>query len=141
MTQEAMLPCFACGNTLPNVQSHCENQPYGGTEFRTYGHYGSTVWDSFDGEELVLNICDDCLRAHPERLAQQKRFRPVWTNRVHNGLPLMVGKHWVDRPMVPYTGNPDDGKLVIEPEEIGELPNVDWPDNVAELRAYALEEE
>lgn len=68
----ALLPCIACGKTLPNVDMGGDpNQPYGGTEFRTYGHYGSTFWDSFDGTELVLNVCDDCLRAHPERLATQ----------------------------------------------------------------------
>ena len=89
MSKEAMLPCFKCGKTLPNACHDEDNQPYGGTEFRTYGHYGSTFWDSFDGEELVLNVCDDCLRGHTGRLAQQKRYRPDW----------VVG------PMVPYTGN------------------------------------
>lgn len=65
------LPCFACGSLLENVSSHSENQPYAGTEFRTQGHYGSTFWDSFDGEDLVLNICDPCLCAHRDRLARQ----------------------------------------------------------------------
>ncbi|MFV8142231.1 hypothetical protein ACNQR7_32090 [Mycolicibacterium senegalense] len=134
MSREAMLPCFKCGKTLLNACDESDNQPQEGTEFRTYGHYGSTVWDSFDGEELVLNICDDCLRRHTERLAQHKRFRPVTTT--HR---LMVGKQWVDRPMVPYTGNPDDGDVKIEPEEIGtDLPNTEWPDNADELREYAL---
>src|SRR5690606_14388202 len=62
MSAEAMLPCFKCGKTLRNAFAEQENQPADGTEFRTYGHYGSTFWDSFDGEELVLNVCDDCLR-------------------------------------------------------------------------------
>jgi hypothetical protein len=141
MSKEAMLPCLVCGKTLPNAFPDADNQPYGGTEFRTYGAYGSTFWDSFDGEELVLNICDDCLRAHTERLAQHKRFRPVMSYQGSTGLPLMVGKHWVDRPMVGYTGNTDDGTVKIEPEEIGQLPNIEWPNNVAELRAYALREE
>jgi hypothetical protein len=133
MSKDAMLPCFKCGKTLENAFGDAENQPYGGTEFRTYGHYGSTFWDSFDGEELVLNVCDDCLRAHTERLAQHKRFRPVVTGR------MWVGKNWVDRPMVPYTGNKDDGELKIEPEEIGsDLPNTEWPDNADELREYAI---
>jgi hypothetical protein len=47
---------------MENVCVEADNQPYQGTEFRTEGHYGSTFWDSFDGEELVLNICDKCLR-------------------------------------------------------------------------------
>jgi hypothetical protein len=138
MSHEAMLPCFVCGKTFQNAFPESDNQPYEGTEFRTYGHYGSTFWDSFDGEELVLNVCDDCLRAHPERLAQHKRYRPVKSYQVGTGLPLMVGRHWVDRPMVGYTGNADDGNLKIEPEEIGVLPNIEWVDNIAELRAYAL---
>ncbi|WP_301123002.1 hypothetical protein [Mycolicibacterium fortuitum] len=134
MSREAMLPCFMCGNTLPNAVADAQNQPAEGTEFRTYGHYGSTFWDSFDGEELVLNICDSCLREHPERLAQHKRYLPVNGPRVG-----MVGKHWVDRPMVPYTGNPDDGNVRIEPEEIGaDLPHTEWFDNVDELRDYAI---
>lgn len=137
MSREAMLPCFVCGTTLRNAFPDGENQPDEGTEFRTYGAYGSTFWDSFDGEELVLNICDDCLRAHTDRLAQHKRFRPVKSSA--GGLPLVVGKHWVDRPMVPYTGNTDDGDMKIEPEEIGtDLPHTEWPDNAAELREYAV---
>lgn len=134
MSREAMLPCFACGKTLMNAFKDSENQPREGTEFRTYGHYGSTFWDSFDGEELVLNICDDCLREHAERLAQHKRFKPVTTTG-----RLVVGKHWVDRPMVPYTGNTDNGEVKIEPEEIGTaMPNTEWSDNAAELREFAV---
>ena len=136
MSKDAMLPCFKCGKVLPNVDAGEDNQPYGGTEFRTYGHYGSTFWDSFDGEELVLNICDDCLREHTDRLAQHKRYRPVTTTR-----RLLVGKHWVDRPMVPYSGNKDDGEVVIEPEEIGtKLPNVEWAEVPDELREWAIRE-
>jgi hypothetical protein len=122
MSREAMLPCFKCGKALFNVCADEENQPSEGTEFRTYGHYGSTFWDSFDGEELVLNICDYCLREHAERVAQHKRFRPVVVPDMG-----MVGKHWVERPMVPYTGNIDVGDMKIEPEEIGtDLPNTEW---------------
>lgn len=133
MTTDALLPCFKCGKSLPSVCADEDNQPYGGTEFRTYGHYGSTFWDSFDGEELVLNVCDDCLREHTQRLAQHKRYRPVVTDG-----RLLVGRHWVDRPMVPYTGNRDDGEVKIEPEEIGsDMPRTEWADSIAELREYA----
>jgi hypothetical protein len=69
------LPCFKCGKDLKNVFPTSENQPDGGTEFRTLGHYGSTFWDSFDGEELILNVCDDCLRVHSARLAVQQLFK------------------------------------------------------------------
>jgi len=129
-----MLPCFTCGATLLNAFPDNENQPQDGTEFRTYGHYGSTFWDSFDGEELVLNICDACLERGKQRLAQHKRFRPIKTYKLG-----MVGKQWVDRPMVHYTGNRDDGSITVEPEELGEAigSRVEWPDNIQELRTYA----
>lgn len=70
---DAMVPCFKCGMTLLNVFPDADNQPSSGTEFSTYGHYGSTFWDSFDGLELVLNICDACLRTHADRLATRKK--------------------------------------------------------------------
>jgi len=65
---KAMLPCFKCGNALENAVINEPNQPYAGTEFRTYGHYGSTFFDPFDDSELVLNVCDECLSAFSDRL-------------------------------------------------------------------------
>lgn len=130
-----MLPCFKCGKTLRNASAEEDNQPQEGTEFRTYGHYGSTFWDSLDGEELILNICDECLRKHTVRLAQHKRFLPVTTT--HR---MMVGKQWVDRPMVLYTGHPDDAAITVEPEEIGtDLTNIEWANNADGLRDYAIQ--
>lgn len=66
------LPCFCCGTELLNVFHSSDNQPDEGTEFRTRGHYGSTFWDSFDGEDLILNVCDPCLRLRTERLGIQR---------------------------------------------------------------------
>ena len=121
MSKDAMLPCFVCGKTLENVFAHNENQPYAGTEFRTEGHYGSTFWDSFDGEELVLNICDECLAARTERLAQHKRYLMVSAD------GLTVGRQWVERPMVLYSGNVDDSTAQVNPEEIGtDIHGVEW---------------
>lgn len=66
------LPCFACGQPLePSVPSQVKrNQPYGGTTFRAYGQYGSTVFDPFHGsrEFLELNICDRCLVTNADRI-------------------------------------------------------------------------
>lgn len=74
------------------------------------------------------------LSRNTDRLAQHKRFLPVTVNR------LPVGKQWVDRPMVPYTGNTDDGGVTIEPEEIGSnLPNIEWADNADDLKRCALD--
>jgi hypothetical protein len=72
MSIHAPLPCLVCGTVLENVFPHCDNQPYAGTEFRTYGHYGSTFWDSFDNEALILTVCDACLAAHTHRLGLQR---------------------------------------------------------------------
>lgn len=70
---DALLPCFKCGKVLENVFDDAENQPSGGTEFSTHGHYGSTFWDC--GDELLLNICDPCLNEHADRLATRRKVR------------------------------------------------------------------
>lgn len=54
------LPCIVCKVDLENVGTG-ENQPYGGAEFFTYGHYGSTIFDPMDGSKIILNICDGCI--------------------------------------------------------------------------------
>lgn len=130
MSREAMLPCFNCGKTLLNACTESENQPEEGTEFRTYGHYGSTFWDSFDGEELVLNVCDECLRRHADRLAQHKRFLPITAP-----TGCVVGRQWVERPMVPYTGYADDARVRVDTEEIGaDIPGIEWHPDAGILR-------
>lgn len=137
MSYYAYLPCFACGKLLENVFVEADNQPYAGTEFRTEGHYGSTFWDSFDGEDLILNVCDDCLRTHTERLAQQKRYLPVRCKGMTG-----FGRVPVDRPLVAYTGSPDDSSFTVDVEALGEdhddLP-IEWVDDIAERKAH-LEE-
>lgn len=66
------LPCIKCGKPLENVDSDSDNQPAGGTEFQTVGHYGSTIWDrggflldetvgKNEATHLVVNICDTCI--------------------------------------------------------------------------------
>jgi len=133
MSTNAYLPCFTCGKILPNVLADCDNQPYGCTEFRTEGHYGSTFWDSFDGEELVLNVCDDCLRKHTDRLGQQKRYLPVRCQGMAG-----FGQVPVERPLVAYTGNPDDASFTVSVESLGEDlegVEVEWVDDIAERKA------
>jgi hypothetical protein len=132
MPYEALLPCLICGKRLPSVAINgYENQPYGGTVFATYGNYGSTFWDDFDGEELVLNVCDDCLRERSARLGQHKRFLPVFCEGMTG-----FGRQWVDRPVVTYTGNKDDTRAYVEREELGVLPGVDWVDDIVERREW-----
>lgn len=56
------LPCIVCEKPLVNIDEDVDNQPYCGTEFTTYGHYGSTIHDEMPGEMLlVVNICDTCI--------------------------------------------------------------------------------
>ena len=136
MSKEAFLPCFVCGKVLMNVFSDSDNQPAEGTEFRTYGAYGSTVWDSFDGEELVLNVCDPCLREHADRLAQHKRFLPIRCEGMGGW-----GKRWVERPMVSYTGHEDNSDFQVNPEDLGvKLHGVEWAVDIDERKA-ALEDD
>lgn len=71
--REWALPCFKCGAPLKNLDG--DNHPTGGTEFTSYGHYGSTFWDPGDSRQLVANLCDECLREHPERLAVARVVR------------------------------------------------------------------
>lgn len=63
------MPCFVCGATLENVTPEADNQPYAGTVSTSPGHYGSTFWDPMSvDEELVVNLCDPCLRQRTDRL-------------------------------------------------------------------------
>lgn len=70
------VPCFKCGSTFdPAIPSDPEsdyepkmNQPYYGTTFHTFGHYGSTMFDPMDRTILEINICDACLRKYSRRV-------------------------------------------------------------------------
>lgn len=54
------LPCIRCDRPLEPALPGAENQPSGGTEFISYGHYGSS-YDPMDGTAIVINLCDECL--------------------------------------------------------------------------------
>lgn len=74
MPHAKLLPCIACGKEFEHVMPDTyepldfSHLPYAGTTFYTTGHYGSTFWDSFNGEKAVVCVCDDCLRAHRDRV-------------------------------------------------------------------------
>ncbi len=55
------LPCIVCGAVLFNVYDGVTNQPNDGVACFTSGNYGSTVFDSFNGDQLTFNVCDSCL--------------------------------------------------------------------------------
>lgn len=141
MSKEAMLPCIVCGTRLTNAFEGSINQPEEGTEFQTQGHYGSTFWDSFDGEEIIVNICDECLGKNKERIARRKRYRRMVTYDPRYPKHMTtVGRQWVDRETVPYFDGPEDqDPISIEPEEIGALPSsygrIEWVTNWREIKA------
>lgn len=85
------IPCFKCGRKLEAV---CDNsdQPYGGTLFRTYGHYGSTFFDPMDGQYLELIICDPCLEDGSSNLLLSRDRRPVECNGVIVGYQQNLAK-------------------------------------------------
>lgn len=122
MNKETMIPCFKCGKTLNRVADN-ELQPYGGTAFSTYGHYGSTFWDSFHGEEIVVIICDECLNANKSKIARRKRYVNVLSDDLSSGhpLPVVVGRYWIERESVPWFDGDEDesGDFNVEPEQIG----------------------
>ncbi len=65
------LPCIICNKSLTNVgHDNRYNQPNEGVVFYSRGNYGSTVYDQlpYDREELVINICDECLKLKSEHL-------------------------------------------------------------------------
>ena len=70
------LSCIVCDKPLRNVTEDSDNQPYVGTSFSSSGHYGSTAWDSVDGELLEINVCDTCL-LRAGQAGQVLRYRPA----------------------------------------------------------------
>lgn len=75
------VPCLKCGKQLKDATNSSPaeyNQPYAGTAFTTNGHYGSTVFDPFDPDELLeIVICDDCMKeaAEANRVLRLQRER------------------------------------------------------------------
>jgi len=142
--QEAMLPCFVCGIKVERAFDY-ELQPSDATTFTTYGHYGSTFWDSFVGEEIAIIICDECLKNRTNRIARHKRFRQVVvlddTGRFKSR--YIVGREWLDREPVPYfEGDEDDNDEVpIQAEDIGVLTgyNIEWVKDWPTLKEHILE--
>lgn len=71
------LPCIVCEKDLENAGIGEFNQPYAGTTFKTYGHYGSTVFDPMDGSYLVINVCDACLVEKAKIVWHSKEVKPA----------------------------------------------------------------
>ncbi len=62
------IACIVCSKELDNLQyemrdgKQVEVHPMGGLHFRSFGHYGSTIFDPIGtGEYLDVAICDLCI--------------------------------------------------------------------------------
>jgi hypothetical protein len=69
------IPCIVCSEELDNLQyemrdgKQVEVHPMGGLAFRTYGHYGSTIFDPIGaGEYLDVAICDLCVMKNLDKV-------------------------------------------------------------------------
>lgn len=135
---EYALPCIVCKKTLRNALNDVENQPENGVAAQTSGNYGSTVWDSFSGEFLEFNVCDDCLRA-----AGEAGLVNVGVNQKPlNYEGFRVG--WVDVPYIPVPWTPgmdqwvrDDVRIWAD-DDIDALPESCHIDKRAYDRARSL---
>ena len=63
--------CIICNCEVDNLdEAYPEKEPQvhplGGTVFRTYGHYGSGVFDPMDSSYLEVVFCDNCLEERLE---------------------------------------------------------------------------
>ena len=59
--------CIVCKSEVDNwdiayPEDKPQVHPIGGTVFRTYGHYGSTVFDPMDASYMEVVVCDECLK-------------------------------------------------------------------------------
>jgi hypothetical protein len=67
--------CISCSKVLDNLNYEgqdgkaIEVHPMNGLHFRTYGHYGSTIFDPMGtGETLDVAICDDCIMENLDKV-------------------------------------------------------------------------
>lgn len=69
--------CIICKTGIENWDVYNSSKsvihPINGTAFRTYGHYGSTVFDPMDGSFLEIVICDNCLKDNIDYAYPQKQ--------------------------------------------------------------------
>lgn len=77
------LPCIVCGKEMDSAANDpaFDHVPYAGTMFHSHGHYGSTLFDSFDGFSLQIVVCDECLKTRIGsgiRLVDPKRQMTMW---------------------------------------------------------------
>ena len=150
MSKDAMLPCIVCGTVLANCLDDGDNQPSEGTEFRTYGHYGSTFWDSLRrrgaGRQHLRRVPAHLVRAAgPAQAVTQARGRRHPRLVRHQ---TAVGRQWVDREMVPYFDGPEDEdadrassprrSVLLDQEGHGHYQRIEWVHGWEQLKVHIL---
>lgn len=92
--------CIVCAADVENWDiAHPDEdvvQPIGGTVFRTYGHYGSTVFDPIDGSFLDIVICDECLKSRLDRAypGMNEQYRSQLDAKIAEGEYLISQINW-----------------------------------------------
>jgi hypothetical protein len=78
MSVDTLVPCLVCGSRLDSVPDS-PMQPYGGLMCRTYGNFGSRVYDmAFEptGGHLAFIVCDECAVERHQRFLQAEIVSP-----------------------------------------------------------------
>lgn len=65
--------CLCCDREVVAYQDEPE-MPKDAVAFRSYGNYGSTVWDSLYNDYLIVHICDECLVNRAARVLRAERI-------------------------------------------------------------------
>lgn len=105
-------PCIICGKTLDRVFDEYESQPSDGVMCTTTGNYGSTVFDTITGDELLhFNICDPCLI---EAGKKGHVFHRRVASLISTEYAGIVGSMPIDRPFTLWDGESSDD----DPEQI-----------------------
>lgn len=76
MKKESKIPCIVCSKELDNLEytarsngAKVEVHPMNGLHFRTYGHYGSIIFDPMGTNEyLDVAICDVCVMKNLDKV-------------------------------------------------------------------------
>lgn len=71
-----LLTCLLCDRQLTPIAPDCVDQPYGGTRFDSYGHYGATAFDDGGARYLSSTICDPCLVERAARITVSRADQP-----------------------------------------------------------------
>ena len=91
MKIENKIPCIVCSKELDNLDyvmqdgKRVEVHPMDGLHFRTYGHYGSTIFDPVGtGEYLDVAICDYCI------IKNLNKVRGTGKENLENNIDILV---------------------------------------------------